>query len=93
MSYDCHEDRLLVSDSISGGVYSVDPSSGVAELVADLEGEAMGGGLEYNPKNRRAISCLNTTLFSIALDGSNDATKLPSLSEKVDDLLYGPKCE
>ncbi len=92
MAYDCHNDRLLVSDSGSGGIYSVNPADGVATRLADLPGEMFGAGLEYDPTTKEALSCDQTSFLSIALDGTNDFTALTDLSEPVDDLLFGPKC-
>ncbi|MBZ5710725.1 hypothetical protein [Nannocystis pusilla] len=93
MTYDCHEDRLLVSDSVSGGIYSVSIADGTATRVADVSQEAHGSGLEYDPTTKLAFSCDQNSLLSVALDGSNDFTKLPDLAAPVDDLMFGPKCD
>ena len=92
MAYDCHEDRLLVSDSGSGGIYVVN-IDGTTTQIADLPGEDFGAGLEYDPKTRLALSCNQTSFLSIAVDGSSDFTQLPDLEEPADDLTYGPKCQ
>jgi len=92
MAFDCHQDRLLVSDSGSGGIYVVNPADGTTERIADLPGETFGSGLEYDPTTKQALSCDQTSLLSIALDGSNDFTPLPNISAPADDLGFGPKC-
>jgi len=93
MAFDCHEDRLLVSDSGSGGIYVVNPADGTTTRIADLPSEVFGSGLEYDPTSKLALSCDQNSLLSIALDGSNDFTQLPDLAEPADDLGFGPKCE
>ena len=93
MAFDCHEDRLLVSDSGSAGIYVVNPADGSTTRVADLPSEVFGSGLEYDPTSKLALSCDQNSLLSIALDGSNDFTQLPDLAEPADDLGFGPKCE
>ncbi|MDC0715688.1 hypothetical protein [Nannocystis bainbridge] len=92
MAFDCHEQRLLVSDSISGGIYVVNPDDGTATRIADVSQEPHGSGLEYDPTSKLALSCDQTSLLSIALDGSNDFTKLADLAAPVDDLTFGPTC-
>ncbi len=93
MAFDCHQDRLLISDSGTGGIYVVDPADGTTTQLADLPSESFGAGLEYDPKTRLALSCDQTAFLSIALDGSSDFTKLPDLTKPADDLTYGPKCQ
>jgi len=92
MAYDCHEDRLLVSDSGSGGVYVVNLADGTTTRIVDLPAEDFGAGLEYDPKTKRVLSCNQTAFMSIAIDGSNDFTPLPDLAKAADDLTFGPKC-
>lgn len=93
LAHDCHEDRLLISDSGSGGIYHVNPADGTTARIADLPAEDFGAGFEYDPKARRGLSCNQSSLLSIALDGSSDFTQLPDLATPADDLGYGPKCE
>jgi hypothetical protein len=92
MAFDCHMDRVLISDSGSGGIYVVDTTDGTTTRVADLAGEAFGSGLEYDPTTKQALSCDDVSLLSIALDGSNNFTQLPDLAAPADDLGFGPKC-
>ena len=92
MAFDCHEDRLLVADSGSTGIYVVNPADGTTTRLADLPGQAFGSGLEYDPTTKQALSCDQMSLLSIALDGSNDFTQLPDLAEPADDLGFAPKC-
>ena len=92
MTHDCHEDRLLVSDSGSGGIYIVDTADGTTTRVAEVPDAMFGSGLAYEPVGKRALSSLGTSFVSIALDGSNDFTQLPELSSPADDLEYAPAC-
>ncbi len=93
MAYDCHAQRLLISDSGSGGIYTVNVADGTTAKIADLPNESFGAGLEYDPTTRRALSCDQTSFLSIAVDGTSDFMKLPDLSEPADDLTFGPKCQ
>jgi hypothetical protein len=92
MAFDCHENRVLVSDSGSSGVYTVNLADGSTTRLADLPGEAFGSGLEYDPTTRLALSSDQTSLLSISLDGTNDFTQLPDLESPADDLFFGPRC-
>jgi len=92
MTHDCHQDRLLVSDSGSGGIYVVNTADGTTTRVADVPDVMFGAGLAYEPVNKRALSCLSTSFVSISLDGSNDVTALPDLEAPADDLDYAPAC-
>ena len=93
MAYDCHEDRLLVSDSGSASIYSVNVEDAVLDRLVALAGEKLGSGLAYDPTTRRALSCDQTSFYSIAIDGSGDFTQLPDLDAPADDLDFGPDCE
>lgn len=93
MAYDCHEDRLLVSDSATGGIYAVNVEDGTTTRLVDLPDEALGSGVAYDAKTRRALSCDQTSLLSVALDGSNEFTQLGELDAPVDDLTFGPQCD
>jgi len=93
MSYDCHADRILVSDSGSSGIYSVQIGDGATERLASIPGKQFGSGLAYDPTTRRALSCDETSFLSIAVDGSNEFTQLKSLSAEADDLEFGPACD
>ena len=92
MAFDCHQDRLLISDSGSGGIYVVNPADGTTTRIVDLPNEVFGSGLEYDPVTKQALSCDQMSLLSLALDGSNNFTPLPDLSGPADDLGFGPKC-
>ena len=92
MAFDCHQDRVIISDSGSGGIYVVNTADGTTTRIADLPDQVFGSGLEYDPTTKQALSCDQMSLLSIALDGSNDFTALPDLSAPADDLGYGPKC-
>ncbi len=93
MTYDCHQDRILVSDSGSGGIYVVNTTDGTTTRVADVPDGMFGAGLAYEPVSKRVLSCLDTSFLSIALDGSNDFTQLPELAAPADDLDYAAACE
>ena len=92
MTYDCHQDRLLVSDSGSGGIYVVNTTDGTTTRVADVPDGTFGSGLAYEPVSKQALSCLGTSFMSIALDGNNAVTQLPDLQAPADDLDYAPAC-
>ncbi len=93
MTYDCHQDRLLVSDSGSGGIYVVNTADGTTTRIADVPDGMFGSGLAYEPVSKRALSCLGTSFMSIALDGTDAFTQLPDLASPADDLDYAPACQ
>lgn len=93
MAFDCHAESLLLSDSGSRGIYVVNPGDGTTTRVVDLPEEVFGSGLEYDPTTKRVFSCDQTSLLSIAIDGSNDFSQLPDLADAVDDLVFGPVCK
>ncbi|HEY8379013.1 MAG TPA: hypothetical protein VIK91_21120, partial [Nannocystis sp.] len=93
MAYDCHQQRLILSDSGTDAIYAVNPADGTTTRIADLAGQTnIGGGLAYDSTTKRAISCEMTSLVQVALDGSNSFTQLPDLVAPVDDLVFGPMC-
>ena len=92
MTHDCHEDRLLVSDSGSGGIYVVNTEDGTTTRVADVPDGAFGAGLAYEPVSKRALSTLGTSFMSLALDGTNDWTQLSELAAPADDLDFATAC-
>ncbi len=92
MTYDCHQDRLLVSDSGSGGIYAVNTADGTTTRLADIPDGAFGSGLAYEPVSKRALSCLGTSFMSITLDNTNTFMQLPDLQASADDLDYATAC-
>jgi hypothetical protein len=92
MTYDCHQARMLVSDTASDAVYAVNPADGTTEKLASAPGENFGAGLAYEPVSKRVLSCATKSFYSLALDGSNAFTKLKDLQSSADDLEYAPAC-
>ncbi|MEZ4452099.1 MAG: hypothetical protein R3B09_21725 [Nannocystaceae bacterium] len=93
MAYDCVSGELLVTDGQNSRILSIDPMSGDSTVVADVdEGTWNSVGLEYDPVSKQAYTCNGTTLYQIALDGSNNFTKPSVLSQSLNDLAYGPTC-
>lgn len=93
MTWDCHDERLLVSDSGSGGIYSVNTADGTTTRLADIPDKSFGSGLAYESATKSALSCLDTSLFRIALDGTNDFTQLTELMDPADDLEFAMSCQ
>ncbi len=93
MTLDCHEDRLLLSDTATSAIYVVNTADGTTTRLAAAPQEMFGGGLAYDPVTRHALSCNQTAFYSLALDGTNDFSQLPDLESPADDLDYAPGCE
>jgi len=93
VAFDCIKGVILVADSFTKKVYSVDVNTAEATIVA-TDGDAynFGRGLAYNPVAKDVYSCSGITNVQIAIDGSNEFSQLPDLSQGLDDLGYGPIC-
>jgi len=93
MAYDCVSTRMLISDGAGSRILSVDPTDGTTTVVADLNGGAWGSvGLEFDPVSKDVFTNNATTFYQIKIDGSDDFTQLPDLSQGLNDLGYGPVC-
>jgi hypothetical protein len=93
MAYDCVNGRLLVTDGAQSRILSVDAATGEGTVVANIpEGQWSAVSLEYDPVTKRAYTGNGDEIFDVALDGSNDYTPVPMLSESINDLTYGPTC-
>jgi len=95
MTWDCHQSQMLISDSGSDAIYTVDIATAVATIVADLPGETIGSGLAYEPVSKQALTCDNLAFYTVSIDGSNQFTRLNDLvsDEPVDDLEFAPGCD
>jgi hypothetical protein len=99
MAYDCVHDRILVVDGDNSLVYDVDRETGVGTEISDPIGGAdwSSVGAEYDVVTDRmwVLDGLVNDLdfYDVSLDGSNDSTKLPNISQAANDLTYGPACQ
>lgn len=93
MTYDCHNDRILLADSNTASIYAVNPGDGTTTRLAFIEEGAFGAGLAYEPVEQVALSCNGVGMYAIALDGSNTSTLLPDLAKAADDLEFAPACD
>ena len=95
MTWDCHQGRMLLSDSGTDAIYTVDTATAIATKVADVPGESIGSGLAYEPVSKQALTCDINAFYSVAIDGSNQFTKLADLVsiDPVDDLEFAPGCD
>lgn len=93
VAFDCIQGVILVSDSFTKKVYSVDLETAEATVVAS-EGDAynFGRGLAYNPVAKNVYSCSGISNVEIMIDGSNTFTQLPDLALGLDDIGFGPVC-
>lgn len=93
MTYDCHNDRILLADSNTASIYAVNPGDGTTTRLAFIEEGAFGAGLAYEPVEQVALSCNGVGMYAIALDGSNTSMLLPDLAKAADDLEFAPGCD
>ncbi|MGB1014079.1 MAG: DUF6923 family protein [Nannocystaceae bacterium] len=93
VAFDCVKGEILVADSFTKKVYSVDLDTAETTVVAS-EGDAynFGRGLAYNPVAKNVYSCSGISSFEILIDNSNTFTQLPDLTQGLDDIGYGPVC-
>jgi hypothetical protein len=98
MAYDCAQDRLLVANGIDWSIYSVDPATGEATLVRDLDpffGVAAWTpvGLAWEPITRTVYLSTGSLLYNVDID---DVAAAPVLmgpfGQTVSNLGYMPIC-
>ncbi len=72
---------ILYGTTIEGGFYSIDVNSGSGSLISNIPGFSSAGDIVFNPDSNEFLatstSPSNSTLFSIALDGT--ATQIGSI--------------
>ncbi len=78
MTWDCHEQRLLVADIEGDRILTVDRTTGEAIVVADVSLGVGSGGLTYEPVARVLYVVDGTDLTHVPLDGT-DATHVGTL--------------
>jgi len=94
MTWDCHQSRMLLSDTGTNAIYEVNTTDATTTKLAQLADDDFGAGMVYEPVSKQVLSCLGSAFYSIAIDQSNEFTKLADLMsvESIDDLEYAPGC-
>ena len=93
MAYECGTGKVLVTDGPQSRVLRIDVADGSGEVVADIDAGAWGAvGQAYDPVTGKVLTNNGTTLYEIALDGSNMFKVVTTLSTSLNDLEYGPVC-
>lgn len=93
MALDCVNEQILLNHGSQSQILSIDPSTGVAEVVADIpEGNWGSVGLEYDSVSRRVLSNNGDELFEIEINGSNSYSGPVTLDSSSNDLHFGPTC-
>jgi len=97
MAHDCTEDRLLVANGVDESIYSIDPGTGEATLLRDLDPFFMSPwspvGLAYDPVDRIALLSAGSALISVDLDSMDPPDFIDALPEPVANLQYLPICQ
>lgn len=83
MTFDCHTQRLLYAHGPSGDIFALDPVAGTLELVADTAFTWSPTGLAYDPVDRVVWVAGDTTMYRVAIDGSNTV-------EEIGNFDFGP---
>jgi len=80
LTFDCHEQRLLMASGSDGNLYALDVDTGALELLVDLVDTWTPTGLGYDPIDRLVHIAADDELYRVALDGSDTVDTLGSLS-------------
>jgi hypothetical protein len=96
MTWDCHQSRMLLSDSGTDAIYEVNTDDATLITLASLPDENFGSGLAYEPVSKQVLSCFGQSFYSIAIDGTNTFTKradivTPNIDD-IDDIEFAPNC-
>jgi hypothetical protein len=70
LTWDCHEERLLLAHASAGHVLALDPVSGAAELVAEYDPDLGAAGIAYEPLTRVVFVSSGIQLNLVPLDGA-----------------------
>ncbi|MCA9708045.1 MAG: hypothetical protein KDK70_19485 [Myxococcales bacterium] len=96
MAFDCTEDRLLIANGIDETIYSVDPATGVATVLRDLDPffptNWLPTGLEYDPVTRNVFLSAGSSVYSVDLDMDVPLEFVNGYVEQLSNLQYLPIC-
>ena len=95
MTWDCHQGRMLLSDTGTNAIYEVNTADATLTTLAEVPDASFGAGMAYEPVSKQVLSCFGQSFYSIAIDGTNMATQLADIMsiDDVDDLEFAPACE